>query len=169
MQQKIQFIITILHRPGLLIFDEPFSGFDPINANLLKNEIIQLKENGTSIIFSTHNMNSVEELCDHIALVNKGRLVLKGAVNNLKNKYKTGNFSVSLRGDKPIPATEGVEVIKEKNETTGKSITIKPDNKKNINNYITALMKTHEVISFQENLPGMEEIFIRAVENKLEP
>jgi ABC-2 type transport system ATP-binding protein len=94
MAQKIQFIVTVLHQPKLLIFDEPFSGFDPINADILKNEILALKENGASIIFSTHNMASVEEVCDNIALINKSHKILDGKVSDIKNQFKLNTYEI---------------------------------------------------------------------------
>ena len=94
MQQKIQFIVTILHQPELLIFDEPFSGFDPINVNILKDEILNLRKNGATIIFSTHNMSSVEELCDHIALIDNAKKILDAKVNEIKNQYKSNTFEI---------------------------------------------------------------------------
>ena len=93
MQQKVQFVITVLHRPRLLIFDEPFSGFDPVNAELLKREILKLKDEGHTIIFSTHNMASVEEICDHIALINHSKVVLQGAVTDIRSRYKSISMS----------------------------------------------------------------------------
>ena len=98
MQQKVQFITTIIHQPKLLIFDEPFSGFDPINANLLKNEILELKKSGSTIIFSTHDMGSVEELCDYITLINKSKTLLEGAVHDIKMKYKSNTFEIGFKG-----------------------------------------------------------------------
>ena len=99
MAQKLQFIITILHEPSLLIFDEPFSGFDPINASLLRDEILELGKNGSTVIFSTHNMSSVEELCDHITLINRSRSILEGEVNDIKQHYKSNSFEISYRGN----------------------------------------------------------------------
>jgi ABC-2 type transport system ATP-binding protein len=99
MQQKVQFIVTILHEPELLIFDEPFSGFDPINANLLKQEILALKKKGATIIFSTHNMASVEEICDHIALINKSKKILDGPVEQIRQQFKANLFELSYTGD----------------------------------------------------------------------
>ena len=99
MQQKIQFIATVLHRPTLLILDEPFSGFDPINADMLKNEILQLREQGATIVLSTHNMASVEEMCDHISLINKSRCILQGEVSRIRHAYKTGEYELCFEGD----------------------------------------------------------------------
>ena len=99
MQQKVQFITTILHEPTLLIFDEPFSGFDPINTNMLKNEILELKSKGTTIIFSTHNMDSVEELCNNISLINKSKVILQGSVDEIRSRYKSGIFEIQFEGN----------------------------------------------------------------------
>ncbi|MCD4735683.1 MAG: ATP-binding cassette domain-containing protein, partial [Bacteroidales bacterium] len=99
MQQKIQFIVTVIHEPKLLIFDEPFSGFDPINVNLLKDEILQLRKNGATIIFSTHNMASVEELCDHITLINNSEKILEGKVSELRHQYRENLFEITFRGE----------------------------------------------------------------------
>ena len=99
MAQKIQFIITVLHRPALLIFDEPFSGFDPINANLLKNEILALRDSGATVIFSTHNMSSVEEICDHITLIDRSRNVLSGAVGEIRRRYGESVFRIDFAGN----------------------------------------------------------------------
>ena len=99
MQQKIQFIVTILHSPKLIIFDEPFSGFDPINTALLKKEVLQLRDQGATIIFSTHDMGSVEELCDHITLIDKGRTILQGEINEVRNAYRSDTNSISYQGD----------------------------------------------------------------------
>ena len=99
MQQKVQFVTTILHQPKLLIFDEPFSGFDPINANLLKHEILELKKKGSTIIFSTHDMGSVEELCDNITLINKSRTILEGNVHDIKMNHRSNLFEIGFQGD----------------------------------------------------------------------
>lgn len=99
MAQKVQFIVTVLHEPELLIFDEPFSGFDPINANLLKEEILGLRDKGSTVIFSTHNMSSVEEICDHITLINKSRNILTGRVDEIRRRHGNNIFQVAYRGD----------------------------------------------------------------------
>ncbi len=117
MQQKVQFITTVVHEPKLLIFDEPFSGFDPINANLLKNEILNMKEKGATIIFSTHNMASVEELCDHISLINKSKVILEGQIDELRKTFRTNTYEVSYTGD-PQKMKSGIpdafEIISER-------------------------------------------------------
>lgn len=143
MQQKVQFIVTVLHRPRLLIFDEPFSGFDPVNATLLKNEILQLRDNGTTVIFSTHNMSSVEELCDDIALINNSRVVLSGSVNDIRHSYGNGSFEAVVDGGEKLHHTlaEG----------------------QSANELLSEIMKTHRIVSFREILPSMNDIFICAV------
>src|SRR6218665_2835340 len=98
MQQKVQFIVTVIHQPELLILDEPFSGFDPINAQLIKNEILELRKNGATVIFSTHNMGSVEELCDNIALINRSEKILDGSVKEIRKTYRTNTFKISFKG-----------------------------------------------------------------------
>ncbi|MBK3517839.1 ABC transporter ATP-binding protein [Carboxylicivirga marina] len=106
MQQKIQFVVTVLHDPKLLIFDEPFSGFDPINANILKQEILKLKENGATILFSTHNMGSVEELCDHITLINQSKTILTGQIDDIRQSYKDNLIKLDFAGDRELIQTK---------------------------------------------------------------
>ena len=108
MAQKVQFITTVMHEPSLLIFDEPFSGFDPINVNLLKNEILQMKQKGATIIFSTHNMASVEELCNHITLINQSEVVLQGEIKHLRENYKANKYRVTFKGE-PDKLSRGLE------------------------------------------------------------
>lgn len=166
MQQKIQFIITVVHEPTLLIFDEPFSGFDPINVNLLKDEILNLKNRGATIIFSTHNMASVEELCDHIVLIDNSKKVLEGEVSQIKQKYKTNSFTIQMSGLKrPFSKilTDGFEII---NETGSEEVilaTIKLNHGVTQNNLLERLLPEGEIISFNEILPSMNDIFINKV------
>lgn len=164
MQQKVQFIATVLHEPKLIILDEPFSGFDPINAQLLVEEISLLKKNGASIIFSTHRMDSVEQLCDHIALINKSNVVLDGAVNEVKNKYKQNKFSVvHKQAFKSVPQSfeliESHPMAEDVNETI-----IKLHENTHSNKALLEFLQNNEVISFNEVIPSMEDIFIMAVE-----
>ncbi len=165
MQQKVQFIATVLHEPKLIILDEPFSGFDPINAQLLVEEITLLKKNGASIIFSTHRMDSVDQLCDHIALINKSHVVLDGTVNEVKNKFKQNKFSVvhkSLFNGAP----QSFEEIESKPKTDGVFETIiKLHDGTNSNKALLEFIQNNEVLSFNEVIPSMEDIFIMAVEN----
>jgi ABC-2 type transport system ATP-binding protein len=166
MQQKVQFIITVLHEPKLLIFDEPFSGFDPINASLIKEEIIHLKENGATIIFSTHNMSSVEELCDNIALINKSNKILEGRVKDIKHSYKSNVYHIELT-DYTDQLKESLnhdfEVIEELHEDGVLKAQIKIPNSKSTNEMIKALMQYGNVHSIQEIIPTMNDIFISKV------
>lgn len=164
MQQKVQFIATVLHEPKLIILDEPFSGFDPINAQLLVEEISLLKKNGASIIFSTHRMDSVEQLCDHIALINKSNVVLDGAVNDVKNKYKQNIFSVvHKQAFKSVPQSFELIESHPKAEDVNETI-IKLHENTHSNKALLEFLQNNEVISFNEVIPSMEDIFIMAVE-----
>jgi ABC-2 type transport system ATP-binding protein len=163
MQQKIQFVSTVLHEPELIILDEPFSGFDPINANLIRNEILELKEKGHTIIFSTHRMESVEELCDHIALIHRSKKILEGPKNEIKAKFKSHTYQVCYTGSlKEIPA-----VFQVLNTTVSKEglflsvVSLSPG--ATGNHLLAALIEQVEVHSFGENLPSMHDIFIKAV------
>jgi ABC-2 type transport system ATP-binding protein len=169
MQQKVQFIVTIIHEPDLLIFDEPFSGFDPINVNLLKEEILALRNKGATIIFSTHNMASVEELCDHIALINASRKILDGKVTEIKNKYRTHTFILELdQVRKPLQQllTADYQLHSLETDDSGRTrlqVQIRPDMASN--NLLKILLPHAEVISFQEVFPSMNEIFIQQVQD----
>lgn len=166
MQQKIQFIVTVLHKPSLLIFDEPFSGFDPINTNMMKEEIINLKNEGSTIIFSTHNMASVEELCDNIALINKSKLILSGEIHEIKNRYKENVFEVSYaqNHDKDLNIDlRGFSLLKTE-KTNGyytSSIRIEPG--KTPNELLHKILPQADIISFNEILPSVNDIFIKEV------
>jgi len=168
MQQKIQFIVTVLHEPRLLIFDEPFSGFDPINANLIKEEIIRLRENGSTIIFSTHNMSSVEELCDHIALINKSNKILEGRVKEIKNTYKTNAFQVELTGYNKLLKdylNHDYEVMDEFHDEDILRAKIRILNDKSTNEMISTLMQFGNIHAISEIIPTMNDIFIAKVSN----
>ncbi len=162
MQQKVQFIITVLHRPPLLIFDEPFSGFDPVNAELLKREILELRDEGHTIMFSTHNMSSVEEICDEMALINHSKVVLQGTVEAIRNSYKDDTYKEIV-----IPSTqrlpEDVEIVSDE-VRHGRRIlkVVKPQGQSN-SAFLAYIGKTAEILSFNELLPSMNDIFIRAV------
>lgn len=165
MQQKVQFITTILHDPKLLIFDEPFSGFDPINANLLKEEILNLREKGATVLFSTHNMGSVEEICDHIALINKSNKILEGNVKEIKNEFKSNTFNIemdlaeeSLKGN----LNGNYKVLKEKKDEDGYKATIKI-NGASSNDLLKVLLDHGQVQNFNEVIPSMNDIFIKKV------
>lgn len=171
MAQKVQFIITVLHEPKLLIFDEPFSGFDPVNANMLKNEVLQLKENGTTIIFSTHDMASVEELCDHITLIDRSQSILEGKVQEIKAQYKSNSYELEFEGE-----TEKLLNKLNGSFTLGKIVTLNEYRSRAVvqlsdpgksNDLLKQAIDIVKVISFKEVLPTMNEVFIKAVnENK---
>ncbi len=166
MQQKIQFIVTIIHEPDLLIFDEPFSGFDPINVNLLKEEILELQRSGSTIIFSTHNMASVEELCDNIALINNSHKILDGTVKEIKNRYKTNTYAITHEGmDAPIHTflPGGAELISHEAYENGHRSVIKLMNNSNPNELLGTLLPHVTITGMQEIIPTMNEIFIETV------
>lgn len=167
MQQKVQFITTILHEPDLLIFDEPFSGFDPINANLLKEEILKLKNKGATIIFSTHNMESVEAICDSIALINKSKKILDGRVDEIKQRFKKDEFEIILSKENDISdfIFDGVELINKNTDLNFQVSTLKIN--KGINaDLLSKILQKTDIISYKEILPTMNEIFIDTVSNE---
>ncbi|TNF45466.1 MAG: ATP-binding cassette domain-containing protein [Bacteroidetes bacterium] len=167
MQQKVQFITTIVHQPKLLIFDEPFSGFDPINANLLKQEILQLRNNGATIIFSTHNMESVEELCDHIALINKSVKIVDGQTHEIRERYKSNIFEVKYKGsfnEVNKVLNNQFKILDHIENHRINQITVEYLHGKSNNDLIQALIPVSEIISFEEQIPSMNDVFIRAVE-----
>jgi len=162
MQQKVQFITTVLHRPTLLILDEPFSGFDPINADMLKNEILQLREQGTTIVLSTHNMASVEEMCDHISLINKSCCILQGEVNRIRHDYKTGEYELRFEGDgvalTEALKAEGHSITAHKQEKQHDTITVHVFSGSG-NDLLAKAIALVKVVSFNEILPSMNDIF----------
>jgi len=163
MAQKVQFISTVLHEPKLIILDEPFSGFDPVNTNLIRDEILELREKGSTVIFSTHRMETVEELCDHIALINKSKKILEGAKKEVKAKYRTNTYIVEHRGDFSLDG-ENYELNGNRNLDDGYQETmvrIKSD--RNANQLIRDLVETTEIHGFIEKIPSMNEIFIQLV------
>lgn len=169
MQQKVQFLVTIIHEPKLLIFDEPFSGFDPINANLLKEEILSQKSNGATIIFSTHNMASVEELCDHIALINRSKVILSGQVREIKKTFKTNTFEVSYNTyDGPIEGLlpTGFSVVSEEHDPDHRHACIQLPKSATPNDLLKALLPHVTIYSLTEQIPDMNDIFIQAVTNQ---
>lgn len=162
MAQKIQFIATVLHNPSLIILDEPFSGFDPVNANLIRDEILEMKRNGTTIIFSTHRMESVEELCDHIALINKSKKILEGAKKAIKETYKTNTYLVGHKGSlNGLSADYDVQGSVEAEGLTTSTIQIK--NSMGPNELLKTLIGQVEVHEFIEKIPSMNDIFIQKV------
>ena len=168
MQQKVQFIITVLHEPKLLIFDEPFSGFDPINANLIKEEILKLKENGSTIIFSTHNMASVEELCDYIALINKSNKILEGKVSEIKNTYKNNAFRIELANVSTDPTsflTTKMQITESRLHDNHYEARLKIEADFPTNEMVKMLMQFGSIQSVNEIIPSMGDIFITKVKN----
>jgi len=166
MAQKVQFITTILHEPELLIFDEPFSGFDPINANLLKEEILKLKKNGSTIIFSTHNMGSVEELCDHITLINKSKNILEGQIDEIRKNYKSNVYEISFNGDLNKLENALNDHYKIINKTTlngHNAVQVKLLHETNENELLSLIIPSVEVLSFNEIIPSMNDVFIKVV------
>ena len=168
MQQKVQFVITVLHRPPLLIFDEPFSGFDPVNAELLKREILKLKEEGHTIIFSTHNMASVEEICDHIALINHSQVVLQGAVQDIRSQYKSNQYELTVQSGSTWPESAAFEVV-DSQVVDAKTVSYKLRKLTAISNseMLSLIGAQTEIIQFSECIPSMNDIFIRTVEGKI--
>ncbi|MBP3408887.1 MAG: ATP-binding cassette domain-containing protein [Bacteroidaceae bacterium] len=171
MAQKVQFITTVLHEPKLLIFDEPFSGFDPINANLLKEEILALRDKGATIIFSTHNMSSVEEVCDHITLIDKAKNILSGNVNEIRHKHGSNIFEISYRGEEEAlvkAMTEVCEVMESKPAPKGyNTMKVHIASDAEVRRVIAAANDSVEIRSFSEVIPSMNDIFIRAVNGNL--
>jgi ABC-2 type transport system ATP-binding protein len=164
MQQKIQFIATVVHEPDLIILDEPFSGFDPINANLITEEILALKAKGATIIFSTHRMESVEQLCDHIALINQSRKVLDGSVAEITAQFRTHSYLLEHRGGNPITLSPAFCIEETVNHANGNNIhTIKMQDGATSNQLLTELLPQTTIIRFEEKLPSMQDIFIAAV------
>lgn len=170
MAQKVQFIVTVLHEPELLILDEPFSGFDPINSNLIRDEILELKQKGTTIILSTHSMASVEELCDNIALINNSQKILDGSVKEIKNRYKTNTYEVVFKGHL-ISFTNalwtGFELLENNAEEGIIKAKVKLLNNNGVNDLLRAIMPETEIISVNEVIPSMNEIFIQKVNENL--
>lgn len=158
MAQKIQFVVTVIHDPKLLIFDEPFSGFDPINAAIIRKEILRLRDSGKTIIFSTHRMDSVEEICDHIALINKSKTIIEGPIKKIKEEFTNNSYKVKIKGHN-LDENDLFNVISKKNENF--HILLKKGvNSKNAFKFIN---ENHEILSFEKDTPSMEDIFIKVV------
>jgi ABC-2 type transport system ATP-binding protein len=166
MQQKVQFIITVVHDPDLLIFDEPFSGFDPLNTELLKNEILELKEKGKTIIFSTHNMASVEEICDEIALIHRSKVVLSGNVGEVRSRYKNHVFRIEVVGDVLAADAALCEVIERQKGHHTHIFRVKKLQATGNSEFLSALLPHNEIVSFEEEIPSMNEIFIQTVNHE---
>jgi ABC-2 type transport system ATP-binding protein len=166
MQQKVQFVTTVLHEPKLIIFDEPFTGFDPVNTNVIKKEILFLRERGATIIFSTHNMGSVEELCDNIALINKGKTILEGNVYDIRTKWAANEFDIVFDGEVTISGNGDFEILDKKTDNSKSIIRLKAEAGMNTNDIINIAVKSGKVISFNPAMPSMNEIFLRVVESQ---
>ena len=160
MAQKIQFVVTVIHEPKLLIFDEPFSGFDPINAAIIRKEILELSEKGTTIIFSTHRMESVEEICDHIALINKAQTILEGPIEEIKKQFANNSYEV-ITTDNVLRENDYFSIISQKE--TNYSLLLKEG--KTQQEALQSIIHQTEIISFRKEIPSMEEIFIKAINN----
>ena len=160
MAQKIQFVVTVIHEPKLLIFDEPFSGFDPINAAIIRKEILELREKGTTIIFSTHRMESVEEICDHIALINKAQTILEGPIVQIKEQFTNNSYEV-ITTDKKLTENDYYSISSIKDNLF--SILLKEG--KTQKEALRSILNEVEIISFKKEVPSMEDIFIKAVNN----
>ena len=166
MQQKVQFIVTVLHEPKLLILDEPFSGFDPINTNIIKNEILHLRKQGSTILFSTHNMASVEELCDNIALINKSKKIMDGSVKEIRKQFKSDVYEIEFAGSM-MGFTNSLWTYGKLLEQTMEGdrckalVQLVGDTKSN--QLLQAVMPVAEIYSFKEIVPSMNDIFIAKV------
>ncbi|MEO8795015.1 MAG: ATP-binding cassette domain-containing protein [Daejeonella sp.] len=165
MQQKVQFVATIVHDPQLIILDEPFSGFDPVNAEIITREILELNQKGATIIFSTHRMESVEQLCDNIALIHKSHKILDGKVKSIKNSYRNNTFRIDYFSDHGVIESnpEIFQVINEKTLEEGKQVTVKIADDKNTNDVLQYLLPKVRITQVNEVIPSINDIFIQNV------
>ena len=167
MAQKVQFITTVLHEPEMLIFDEPFSGFDPINVELLKREILDLQKKGTTIIFSTHNMASVEEICSHIALINKSKKIVEGPINEIRNKYANNTYQLVCKHQTDFDIQQAIggeyDILSQKNQEGQYDIILQQLENNTTNTLLRRLLDKTDIISYQKIIPGMNDIFIKLV------
>lgn len=163
MQQKVQFVCTVLHEPELLIFDEPFSGFDPVNAELLKSEIIALRERGSTLIFSTHNMQSVEELCDDIALINQSHLVLSGSVTEVRARYRLPYYRMTLAGEWFIDDFGALPIEEHRIEHNQTYLRLKIDDEQGLRDLLGLIPMDYPIVRLEHEEPTMNEIFIKTV------
>lgn len=172
MAQKVQFVTTVMHNPKLLILDEPFSGFDPINVDLIRNEILRLKENGTSVILSTHNMESVEEMCDQIALIDNARLMVTGNLHEIRRIHGDNHIEILYRASEPInPLNLGVvpfNIVSQGKKDGSYQMVVDPADKNDTNAVLRSLMPHVSVVGMTEIIPRMHDIFIKLVTNKEE-
>lgn len=169
MQQKIQFVITVVHNPDFLIFDEPFSGFDPVNAEMLKKEILELKQKGATIILSTHNMASVEEICDEIALVNHGQNVLSGELNDVRRRFRQNRFRICYEtnsGESSPLLPDGCQLIDSHSDNSQWQLSVQLSEGLTPNSFLDFYIRKVNVLSFNEILPSMNDIFIQTVQSQ---
>lgn len=170
MAQKVQFITTVLHQPEMLIFDEPFSGFDPINVELLKREILELRQKGTTIIFSTHNMSSVEEICSHIALINKSRKIVEGPINEIREKYANDSYRLSIRPNAELRVEElagsEFEVLSNRTEGIRQDIILQQRADCPVNTLLSRFINHTDILSYDKVIPSMHDIFIKLVKEQ---
>ena len=170
MAQKVQFITTVLHEPELLIFDEPFSGFDPINVELLKREILELRKKGTTIIFSTHNMGSVEEICSHIALINKSRKIIEGPIHQIREKYASNTYQLSCRYNPEFSPEQTIgsefEIVSQRVEGDRQDIILQQNTYCPANTLLSRVLPQTDIISYQKIIPSMNDIFIKLVKEQ---
>lgn len=166
MQQKVQFIISVMHEPELLILDEPFSGFDPVNANMLKNEILELRKKGMTIVFSTHNMDSVEQLCDRVVLINKAKKILDGSVTDIRNEYRTNTYNLEFSGSL-LSFTNALwtaaELVDTKGTENSHIVKIKLLGSSTINDVLQNVLPAVQIKGLTEIIPSMNEVFIKTV------
>lgn len=166
MAQKVQFVVTVIHEPELLILDEPFTGFDPVNASLIRDEILEIRKKGATIIFSTHRMETVEDLCDSIALINKSKKILDGTVSEIRKQYKTNTFKIEFIGNL-VNFTNaiwaGAELLDKKQDGDHCTVTLKILGQNSPNSLIANVLPTCQIISFNEIVPTMSDIFIKTV------
>jgi ABC-2 type transport system ATP-binding protein len=172
MAQKVQFITTVLHRPQLLILDEPFSGFDPINTNLVKSEILKLRDEGTTIILSTHNMNSVEEICDHIALLNSSKKIISGTVQEVRERNTEQTYEIEFKGNMMSFTHNlwvGFELVSQQELAKDHNIVaVKPLQNNDINALLGAVLPAVKIVGVRKVIPSMTDVFIKAVEEQRE-
>ena len=166
MQQKVQFITTVLHEPKLIIFDEPFTGFDPVNTNTIKNEILFLRERGATIIFSTHNMGSVEELCDNITLIDRAKTIMEGSVDEIRSKWAANEYDLVFEGDVNIEDDKHYNILNRQKDNDKSIIRLKTTGDVSTNDILQNAIRSGKILSFNPVMPSMNEIFIRVVESR---
>lgn len=168
MAQKIQFITTVLHKPQLLILDEPFSGFDPINAELIQNEMLRLNREGTTIVLSTHDMGSVESLCDNIALINRSEVILNGSVADIRNQFRSKSYEIQFKGtflEFTIALDHRFELMENSTSDDVHSALVKIPEGRSLNDLLGTLLPVSEIVSVQERIPSMHDIFVQTVQS----